>query len=98
MGEPESRVDHKSTNKLDNRKENLRLATQSQNMCNTRKRSDNTSGVKGVCWDASKGRWKAQIKLKGKTYNLGCFDSVPAAEVVVRAARESLHGAFSRHE
>jgi hypothetical protein len=58
-------VDHKNGNTLDNRRENLRIATYSENSMNSRLRSNNTSGVKGLSY-ASKGkkRWLAQIVTK----------------------------------
>ena len=53
----ESMVDHKNLDGLDNREENLRPASYSQNNANQRIRSDNTSGVKGVCWDVKSRKW-----------------------------------------
>ena len=45
---PKSNIDHKNGDKLDNRRENLRLCNQSQNTANSSKRKTNTSGFKGV--------------------------------------------------
>lgn len=54
----------------------------------------NTSGVKGVTWDASRSKWKAQIKFKGKNYNLGRFDNFEDAVKARKTAEENLHEEF----
>lgn len=66
-------VDHKNMNGLDNRRNNLRLCTKSENMRNRNKTRINKSGFKGVYLDFN-GQWKAQIKIKGKNVSLGRFD------------------------
>jgi hypothetical protein len=73
--------DHKNRNRLDNRRDNLRVATHGQNAANQSIRKDNTSGFKGVSWNKSVGRWKAQIRDSGKKLYLGCFsDAIDAAK------------------
>ena len=59
-------VDHINRNPKDNRKSNLRIATHSQNLMNTKTRSNNTSGVKGVWYSNTHSRWVAQITVDGK--------------------------------
>lgn len=66
-------VDHINMKGLDNRKENLRLCTKAENMRNRNKTKLNKSGYKGVYLDFNN-QWKAQIRVGGKTYNLGRFD------------------------
>lgn len=66
-------VDHVNGDGLDNRRENLRLCTQAQNMRNTRLRSNNTSGYKGVSWDKHRNYWTARIKVNGHYLYLGRF-------------------------
>lgn len=74
-------VDHKNGNGLDNRIDNLRLANNSQNQQNISKRKTNTSGYKGVFWDKSVEKWKAQLKINTKTKHLGYFeDKILAAK------------------
>ena len=60
------KVDHKNRNKFDNRFRNLRKATCSQNGANRTKQVNNTSGFKGVTWDKSRKKWKAQLKKNGR--------------------------------
>ena len=66
-------VDHISGNGFDNRKENLRITTQSVNLQNTGMWKNNTSGIKGVYWDKSKQRWLASIGIDGKSKFIGRF-------------------------
>lgn len=90
------KVDHKSTDGLDNRRENLRTATQSQNLCNRGKNRNNTSGHKGVTFHKERGKWMAQIILNGKRNYLGLFkDKQEAADAYSSKAAE-LHGEFAR--
>jgi hypothetical protein len=77
-------IDHKNGNGLDNRIENLQIATHCINARNTRKRKDNKSGYRGVYLYKSKNwnavRWKAQININNKRLALGYFkDPISAA-------------------
>ncbi len=84
------RIDHENRNRLDDRIENLRIATQSQNMANAELRSTNTSGYKGVHWDNRAKKWVAQIKVNYKLKYLGSFDDPAYAHAVyVKAAKEA---------
>jgi hypothetical protein len=89
-------VDHKDGNGLNNRRNNLRIATLSQQMYNTAKRSDNTSGVKGVWWHAQCGKWCAQIETEGRKISLGLFATLDAAAQARHAAEVKYHGTFAR--
>lgn len=90
-------VDHWSLDTLDNRKENLRIATRSQNNCNRGMRKDNTSGFKGVTRHRFKsGYWIAQIMHHGKGYNLGHFPTKEQAAQAYREAALRMHGEFAR--
>lgn len=70
---PKRRLDHKNRIKDDNRIDNLREATKQQNAANSKIRSDNTSGFKGVTFNRRVGRWVAQIHVNGKGIGLGYF-------------------------
>lgn len=68
------KVDHKFHNTLDNRRENLRICTTQQNSINSRMRSDNTSGLKGVSWNKNAKKWQAYIANGNrKRIHLGYF-------------------------
>lgn len=80
-------VDHIDRNGLNNQKYNLRNCTRSQNQKNRKKQDNNTSGFMGVSWDKSRNKYKAKIKLNGKTINLGRFQqALDAAKVYDQAA------------
>ena len=66
-------VDHKDGNGLNNRRDNIRIATTSQNMANARKRVHCSSDYKGVCFN--KGKYVAQAYCNGKNYNLGRYNT-----------------------
>jgi hypothetical protein len=73
-------MDHINHNRLDNRRENLRPATNSQNGANSRKRTKPCSSrFKGVCWDKAKKKWKAHIRVNRKRFHLGYFHNEWAA-------------------
>lgn len=56
--------------------------------------SNNTSGITGVSWDASRKKWIAQIWFKNKHYNLGRFDKKKDAIKARKKAEEKLHNEF----
>lgn len=85
---PKNQIDHKNQAKHDNRIDNLRDATQSENLANTNLRTTNTSGFKGVHFDTRAGKWRAQICVDGKRVNLGSFESMEDA-IKTKALRVS---------
>jgi len=89
--------DHKNGNGLDNRKENLRLATNKQQAQNARKALRTTSSkYKGVVYFKRDKCWRAYIKEAGKQIHLGYFKSeLLAAKAYNRAAQEYF-GEFAR--
>ena len=89
-------VDHISGDCLDNRKQNLRFATPSQNSFNQKIRSDSASGVKGVRFDRHRGKWAANIRANGKRYYLGRFDTLDEAKKSYDYASKRYHGEFCR--
>lgn len=88
-------TDHKNSNKLDNRRNNLRTATHGQNTYN-RLNARNSSGVKGVTWHKKGQKWMVQIFADGQHYYLGLFSSLDAAKVVYEEAAERLHSGFRK--
>lgn len=67
-------IDHINGNSLDNRRSNLRMVTSSQNKFNKPKKSNNTSGYKGVSWHKSSQKWRAEITVSGKRNFVGLFN------------------------
>jgi hypothetical protein len=87
---PSGEIDHKNRDRLDNRFDNLRESSRSQNMANKDKRSDNTSGVHGVYWRSAAGRWLATIQVAGKRRHVGQFSNkYAAARAYDKAALEA---------
>ena len=89
-----SYVDHINGNGLDNRRSNLRAATDSQNAMNRGMRSDNTSGFKGVTQKRSK--WHASLQVNGKRRHLGDFATRIEAARAYDAAALIYFGEFAR--
>lgn len=86
---------HGSQTRNDNRKSNLRPATQTQNIMNTKVRTDNTSGVKGVHWRKDTNKWTANIWVNKKCVSLGCFNEFEDAVKARKDAEEKYFGEFS---
>ena len=91
-------VDHINGIRNDNRIENLRAATRSQNGQNRGKSSNCTSGVKGVSWSKNHNVWKAQVTFDNKIYYLGAFKDLNDAKSKVVEVRKEIVGIFAKHE
>lgn len=88
-------IDHINGNPSDNRACNLRLADNSQQQLNTRRRTHGASGLRGVVRDAKTGTWRAQIMRNKKQTYLGTFaDKEVAHQAYLSAARE-MFGEFA---
>lgn len=86
-------VDHKNGDGWDNRYLNLRVCTASQNSCNRSRKSP--SGLpKGV--QKINKRFRAMIRLQGKNYHLGMFDTPEEAHKAYCEASMKLHGEFAK--
>lgn len=90
-------VDHRDRDGLNNRRENLRVATRSQNNANAAKRFRATSSrFKGVYWHRGARKWQAHINAEGERVHLGLYlDEEQAALAYDKAAKE-LFGEFAR--
>lgn len=73
-------IDHADRNTSNNRIENLRVLSKSENALNSKKiRPDNKTGVKGVSLDKRTGKFRAYINHLKKRYELGCFKEIESA-------------------
>lgn len=92
---PVHAVDHKNRNPSDNRWDNLRAATVTENNRNRGIRKDNKTGVRGVRKPPRTSRFEASIRLSGKEKLLGRFDRLEDAAAVRRAAEMRYFGEFA---
>jgi hypothetical protein len=91
-----TQVDHIDGNRMNNRIENLREATSSQN--NQNRKATSSSGLKGVVWHKQSKKWVASICVNRKSVHLGSFISIEEAALVANKARQLAHGEFYRGE
>jgi len=88
-------VDHINQDKSDNRIENLRLGTRSQNKSNSKKHKDNRSGFKGVTYYKRYNKWMAQISHNYKKITIGYFDTPQEAHAAYKKKAIELFGEFA---
>ena len=81
-------IDHINGDPSDNRIENLRVATRSQNVMNTRRGN-------GVCWHKRQKKWQVVVKANGKSHYLGLYIERADADRVAAEAIRRLHGKFA---
>jgi len=86
-------VDHKNGNRLDNRKENLRICCRVLNEINKGLRRDNNTGFKGVT-KALHGKWRARIKINQKAFVIGAFDTKDDAARAYNAVCRLVYGEY----
>ena len=87
---PENEIDHINGDATDNRPENLREATRSENLQNQRKAlRNNKSGMLGI--RPQRRRWTAKIQVNNRTINLGSYHTPEEARAAYLAAKARLH-------
>lgn len=96
-GEWPQEIDHIDHVKDNNRFANLRLASRSENCLNIKRKTNNTSGIKGVSWHGRLKKWSAQITYQKKNRHLGYFETREDAAEFVQLARDMIHGEFACH-
>ena len=95
IDDPKIFVDHINGNTLDNRKCNLRLASNSQNQANRQRHPTNTSGFRGVYWNKKSNKWQAGIKYLRKSIHLGMFDTPEEAHEAYKKAAFEIYGDYT---
>ena len=93
---PEADIDHRDSDRANNRWDNLRAATRSENIHNMGLRARNTSGRKGACYDAKRQKWLAQIVVNGRYIFLGRYETRDEAGDAYDAAASRHFGVFAR--
>ncbi len=91
-------VDHINGNTLDNRKENLRLCTRSQNGANRGKTQKNKTRYKGVSYQPHKSKpspWVSKIMHNKKAIHLGSYSSQTEAAIAYNVKAKELFGEFA---
>jgi hypothetical protein len=90
-------VDHINGNGLDNRKENIRICSRSQNVCNAKKyKTGFTSKYKGVCFRKPSNKYVAQIMIGKIRKGLGYFEKEIDAAIAYNNAAIKYYGEFAR--
>ena len=88
LPKPPNSIDHINNDGTDNRICNLREATPKMQSANTRISKSNKSGYKGVSYDKSRKKWRAQITMNGKKKNLGLYTEMKDAIAARKKAQE----------
>ncbi len=86
-------IDHINRCKLDNRIENLRLVTRSQNQRNVGVRKDSQLAVKNVCFDKRAGKFAVNFRVDGKRVYVGHFETIGEA-IKKRDEAKQAHGYY----
>jgi hypothetical protein len=98
--DPEDQVDHRDTDRLNNRWENLRPTDNTKNIWNSRLRRDNTSGFKGVVYKPENRyrKWAAKIYVggSGRSIHLGSFHTPEEASAAWKRAAIVHRDEFAR--
>jgi hypothetical protein len=97
MPNPENKklVDHIDRNILNDRVENLRWSTHAENRINAHINSNNSTGSKGVYFDASTGKYKASITFMKRIIGLGYFSTQNEASTYRKIIETKLYGEFT---
>jgi hypothetical protein len=88
-------VDHRFHNTFDNRKNNLRKCTNTQNVRNSKIQKNNTSGVTGVYWDNNHQGWHSFIHVNKEKISLGVYKDFEDAVKVRKNAEDKYFKDFS---
>lgn len=93
--DPKIKVDHEDLTGNNNQRNNLRIATHAQNLCNRAIDKRSTSGFKGVSWCKIMGKWRAYIVKNYKQTVLGYSECPRVCARTYNEAAKELHGKFA---
>ncbi len=96
--QPKECCDHIDGDGLNDKRDNLRLATYQQNTQNKKRAKRIASGYKGAYWHAKSRKWTARIRVNDKLLLLGYFDTPEAAHAAYCVAAVKYFGEFARFE
>lgn len=82
--------DHRNRNRLDYRRQNLRIVSKGANGQNVSSSRGATSHYRGVSWVKAISKWMARVETNGKSMYLGVFANETEAAEVARVARKRL--------
>ena len=89
-------IDHVNGNPSDNRIENLREVTHSQNLANSQKKKKGSSKFKGVCWIKPDKIWMASITVNKQHIHLGRFKTEKEAAIAYNKKADELFNKFAK--
>ena len=89
-------IDHIDIDKKNNKIENLRETTPSDNKKNVGVSKSNTSGYKNVYWHKQCKKWGVRLVVNGKPKHIGLFENLELSDLVAQEARDKYHGKFAR--
>jgi hypothetical protein len=93
----DSIIDHINGDRLDNRIENLRVCSYSENAFNKSKNRNNTSGYKGAVWSKKMNKWQSTLVINKKAIWLGYFNTAEEAHEAYCKAANEYHGEYANH-
>jgi len=88
-------VDHEDRNNLNCKRDNIRLATRSQNNANRPSSRKNRNGLKGAYQSPNRTYWKAAIGINGKGVHIGTFKTEQEAHEAYMKRAKEVHGEFA---
>jgi hypothetical protein len=101
LGEPIAKgmeVDHINGIGLCDTRDNLRIATKSENAANRKTPDNNAVGYKGVSWNSKSKKYQVYIQAEGRAIFLGLFSDPKEAHTVYAKAAQKYFGEFARFE
>lgn len=90
-------IDHINRDRHDNNIENLRSASVTQNLLNSKRSKSNTSGEKNVVWSSQKNKWQVKIGINRKTKSFGFYEDLDLAGLVAYEVRRLYCGEYANH-